>query len=102
MTHVRTPGPHAHLDDVKTGPGGAMTDEVGVITGDLTVATDTLADGRAVVLVQYKDADEWYALTGGPVPVPSGGIEDLHAAVLDRVRAGGGARVPDGSGEASA
>ncbi|MFD3356859.1 hypothetical protein [Streptomyces fradiae] len=96
MTHTSLPGPDAHLDDVKAGPGGAMTDEVGVITGELTVATRPLADGRAVVLVQYKDADEWYTLTGSPVSVAPGGIAQLHAAVLERVRAGGGARVPGG------
>ncbi|NML55511.1 hypothetical protein HHL19_36140 [Streptomyces sp. R302] len=102
MTDSPTPGPDAHLDDVRAGAGGAMTDEVGVITGDLTVATYALMDGRAVVLVQYKDADEWYTLTGNPVPVPPGGVAHLHADVLDRVRAGGGAGVPGGSGEASA
>ncbi|WP_318209575.1 MULTISPECIES: hypothetical protein [unclassified Streptomyces] len=102
MTDTPTPGPDAHLDDVKAGPGGAMTDEVGVITGELTVATGPLTDGQAVVLIQYKGADEWYTLTGSPMPVPPGGLAQLHAAVLDRVRAGGGARVSRGGGEASA
>ncbi|MER5357187.1 hypothetical protein [Streptomyces sp. NPDC002785] len=95
MTDTPTPRPDAHLDHVKAGPGGAMTDEVGVITGDLTVATSPLSDGRAAVLVQYTDADEWYTLTGSPAPVPPGGLTHLHAAVLDRVRQGGGARVPN-------
>ena len=45
-----------------------MTDEVGVITGDLTVRTE-YADGRVTVRVQYKDADEWYAVTGGAAPL---------------------------------
>ena len=39
--------------DITAGPGGIMTDEVGVVTGDLTVH------------VQYKDAAEWYTVTGG-------------------------------------
>ncbi|MHC0430632.1 hypothetical protein ACX6XY_10630 [Streptomyces sp. O3] len=82
------------VDEVTAGPGGAMTDEVGVITGDLTVATATLADGRAVVAVQYTDADEWYLLTGGPAPVPAGGLAELHRDVLELVRKGGGAEVP--------
>ena len=40
-----------------------MTDEVGVVTGDLTLRTE-YADGAVTVRVQYKDADEWYTVTG--------------------------------------
>ncbi|GGN74157.1 hypothetical protein GCM10010112_44000 [Actinoplanes lobatus] len=50
--------------DIVPGPGGVMTDEVGVVTGDLTLRTE-LADGQVTVRVQYKDADEWYTVTGG-------------------------------------
>nr|WP_231626395.1 hypothetical protein [Streptomyces apocyni] len=71
-----------------------MTDEVGVITGDITVATAPLPDGRAVVAVQYTDADEWYLLSGGPVPVPAGGLDELHHEVLELIKKGGGAEVP--------
>jgi hypothetical protein len=50
---------------IVAGPGGVMTDEVGVITGDLTLRTE-LADGGQVTLrVQYREAAEWYAVTGG-------------------------------------
>ena len=67
------------VDRVKAGPGGAMTDEVGVITGDLTVATSLQPDGRAGVAVQYTDADEWYTLTGSPAPLPHPvGLRQLH------------------------
>ncbi|MFD9335315.1 hypothetical protein ACFWBF_13040 [Streptomyces sp. NPDC060028] len=83
-----------HSSQVKAGPGGAMTDEVGVITGDLTVTTTAQPQGLARIDVQYTDADEWYTLTGSPVPVPAGGLADLHARVLDAVRAGGGAEAP--------
>ena len=42
-----------------------MTDEVGVVTGKLTIRTE-VDDALSVVLhVQYKDADEWYVVTGG-------------------------------------
>ena len=50
-------------DDITTGPGGVMTDEVGVVTGDLTVRTELDDDGQVVVKVQYKGADEWYTAT---------------------------------------
>ena len=41
-----------------------MTDEVGVVTGDLTLRTE-YARRQVTLRVQYKDADEWYAVTGG-------------------------------------
>ena len=49
--------------DITAGPGGVMTDEVGVITGELTLRTE-LSGAHVVVRAQYKDADEWYAVTG--------------------------------------
>ncbi|MFE7214519.1 hypothetical protein ACFU93_32160 [Streptomyces sp. NPDC057611] len=82
------------VDDVKAGPGGAMTDEVGVITGELTVATSLLPDGRVGIAIQYTEADEWYTLTGSPVPVPPEGLAALHEQVLERVQRGGGAEAP--------
>ncbi|MFE4413606.1 hypothetical protein [Streptomyces sp. NPDC056821] len=38
-------------------PGSALTDEVGVITGGLTIATSLLPDGRAGIIIQYTDAE---------------------------------------------
>lgn len=32
-------------------PGGAMTDEVGVVTGELTIATTPLPDDRARIAI---------------------------------------------------
>ncbi|NJP99165.1 hypothetical protein [Streptomyces zingiberis] len=86
--------PEQLVAEVKAGPGGAMTDEVGVITGDLTLATRPLPDGRAGLAVQYTDADEWYTLTGSPVPVPGEGLAALHEQVLAGIRHGGGAEAP--------
>ncbi|MFE9404728.1 hypothetical protein ACFYNY_23655 [Streptomyces sp. NPDC006530] len=82
-----TPEPTACDDQVVAGPGGAMTDEVGVITGDLTVRTTRQADNRVAITVQYTGADEWYTLTGSPVAVPDGQLEDYHHRVLDAVQA---------------
>jgi hypothetical protein len=68
--------------DITAGPGGVMTDEVGVITGDLTVRTE-YADGRVTVRVQYKDADEWYAVTGGTAPLADeAAVEAVHTIVV--------------------
>jgi hypothetical protein len=56
--NAHSPQPEQLVSTVQAGPGGAMTDEVGVITGDLTIATRLLADGHAAIAVQYTDADE--------------------------------------------
>jgi hypothetical protein len=73
--------------DIVTGPGGVMTDEAGVVTGELQLET-ALADGKAVLRVRYRDADEWYAVTGGQVPVADAKARDaVHAiavALLNR------------------
>jgi hypothetical protein len=53
--------------DIVAGPGGVMTDEVGVITGELTLRTELDDAGQAILRVQYREADEWYVVTGGRV-----------------------------------
>lgn len=83
-----------YADRVTAGPGGAMTEEVGVVTGDLTVVTTRLPDGRATVRLQYTGAEEWYTLTGSPADVPPDGLEALHLVVVQAVRQGGEAVVP--------
>ncbi|APU44875.1 hypothetical protein BSL84_32420 [Streptomyces sp. TN58] len=80
-------------DDVPAGPGGVMTDEVGIVTGPLTVRTTVAGGGLVRFEVQYKDADEWYTLTGSPRP-GHGAPAALHAAAVAAVRAGGGAVAP--------
>ncbi|MEU7556154.1 hypothetical protein AB0B01_28135 [Streptomyces sp. NPDC044571] len=80
-------------DRVAAGPGGAMTDEVGVITGPVTVRTTVAAGGLVRIEIQYTDAEEWYTLTGSPVP-HHGRPADVHAAALAAVRAGRAAQVP--------
>ncbi|MEU6865462.1 hypothetical protein ABZ924_19700 [Streptomyces sp. NPDC046876] len=84
-------------DHVTAGPGGAMTDEVGVITGPLTVRTTAVAGGLARIDVQYTDAEEWYTLTGSPV-AHGGAPAAVHAAALAAVRAGHAAEAPAGPG----
>jgi hypothetical protein len=68
--------------DITAGPGGVMTDEVGVVTGDITLRT-VLADGQVSLQVQYKDADEWYAVTGARAPLAEpGALDAVHAVAL--------------------
>ena len=62
--------------------GGVMTDEVGVITGDLTLHTE-FTDGTVTVRVQYKDAAEWYVVTGGKAPLKDeADLDAVHAIVV--------------------
>jgi hypothetical protein len=69
--------------DIKPGPGGVMTDEVGVVTGDLTLRTEVDDAGEVVLRVQYKDAAEWYTVTGGKAHlVDPKDIDAVHALAL--------------------
>jgi hypothetical protein len=77
-----------------------MTDEVGVVTGPLTLRSEldpaggvggagNKRDGHQMTLrVQYKDADEWYTVTGGRCTLADAAdLEAVHAiavALLNR------------------
>ncbi|MFI2278437.1 MULTISPECIES: hypothetical protein [Catenuloplanes] len=68
--------------DIVAGPGGVMTDEVGVVTGELTLRSE-LVDGHAVLRVQYKDAEEWYAVTGGKAALKDpADLDAVHAIAV--------------------
>jgi hypothetical protein len=81
------PSPEQRTTDIVAGPGGVMTDEVGVVTGDLTLRSE-LAAGKYVLRVQYKGAEEWYTVTGTQVALPvKRGLDAMHAqavALLNR------------------
>jgi hypothetical protein len=55
--------------DIVAPPGGVMTDEVGVVTGELTLATEVAGDKTVILKVQYKGADEWYKVTDAEIQV---------------------------------
>ncbi|MFI2367764.1 hypothetical protein [Streptomyces sp. NPDC018833] len=79
---------------VYSGRGGVLTEEVGVVTGDLTVHT-TWVDGEASVTVQYTGAADWFTVSGSPAPCPSeAASRDLHDAVIAAVRGPTTATVP--------
>ena len=73
--------------DITAGPGGVMTDEVGVITGELTLRTQ-LRDGQVQLRVQYRDADEWYTVTGGTAaladPAALAAVHAIAVGLLNR------------------
>lgn len=74
--------------DIVAGPGGVMTDEVGVVTGDLTLRTELDDAGQVTLRVQYREADEWYAVTGGRAkladPRDVDAVHTVATALLNR------------------
>ncbi|MCF6469201.1 hypothetical protein FAF44_12470 [Nonomuraea sp. MG754425] len=76
---------------VVAGPGGVMTEEVGVITGEVTVRTVVTGD-QITVRVQYLDADEWYEIEGSPLGGSADPGPGLHEEIVQAVRRG----MPDG------
>jgi len=68
--------------DITAGQGGVMTDEVGVITGDLTLRTELSGD-QVTVRVQYQQADEWYAVTGAKATLKDpADLDAVHAVAV--------------------
>jgi hypothetical protein len=77
-----------------SGHGGALTDEVGVITGELSVHT-TWVEGRADITVQYVGSSDWYTLSGSPViAADEETAREVHQRAVEAVKAGGAARAP--------
>jgi hypothetical protein len=74
--------------DVTAGPGGVMTDEVGVVTGDLTVRTEAADDGGVRALVAYQGALDWYTITDGPTILGSENVDTVHERLVERVTRG--------------
>jgi hypothetical protein len=82
------PPPAPLRTDITAGPGGVMTDEAGVVTGDLTLESVPGPDGSFVVKVQYKDAEEWYCVTGArgtlKDPADLAAVHAVVAGILNR------------------
>ena len=74
--------------DVTAGPGGVMTDEVGVVTGDLTVRTEAADDGNVRPMVAYQGALDWYTITDGPTTLGTEDLDTVHNRVVERVTRG--------------
>jgi hypothetical protein len=69
-------------------PGGVMTDEVGVVTGELELRTACADDGVVSVHVRYAGALDWYTVVGGGVrlhdPRDHDALHSMLVAVLNR------------------
>ncbi|GLZ37579.1 hypothetical protein [Actinokineospora sp. NBRC 105648] len=72
---------------LNAGPG-VMTEEAGVVTGDLELRSTLGPDGVLTAKVRYAGADEWYRLRGGLTkltdPADHGPVHALLVGVLNR------------------
>ncbi|CAA9493759.1 MAG: hypothetical protein AVDCRST_MAG25-3512 [uncultured Rubrobacteraceae bacterium] len=87
-----------YRSNISSTTGGVMTDEAGAVTGELEVRTVAEA-GLLEVSVRYAGAEEWYTVSGSPVPL-SGKEKDpmgLHGRVVARLSSPG--TVVDGNEE---
>jgi len=77
----------SRTSDITAGQGGVMTDEAGVITGEVTLRTELSGD-QVTIRAQYKDADEWYAVTGAKTtlkdPADLDAVHAIAVGILNR------------------
>jgi len=69
---------NSYNSPVVAGQGGVLTEEVGVVTGDLELRTTLSKDGVVTAKVRYAGATEWYRIRGGSCRVAD---DRDHAAV---------------------
>jgi len=81
---------HERRTDFTAPKGGVMTDEVGAITGELTLRTEVDGHGTVSHRIQYKDAEEWYTVTGLPATQPESEAGDAAVDSATAPVAGGG------------
>ncbi len=77
-----------------------MTQEAGAVTGKLEVST--LPEAKLLdVHVRYARAEEWYTVTGSPVPLSGKetDLKELHERIVERLTSPG--LVVDGNEEAA-
>ena len=76
------PSAEQRTSDIVAGPGGVMTDEAGVVTGELTLVSDLHGDSY-VLKVQYRGAAEWYHVTGTKTRLHSkNDLDAMHAQAV--------------------
>ena len=77
-----------YVSPLVAGQGGVMTEEVGVVTGDLELRTTIGTDGVVTAKVRYAGATEWYRVRGGTCRLADArdhaAVHSLLAGVLNR------------------
>ncbi|GAA3015808.1 hypothetical protein GCM10020229_28710 [Kitasatospora albolonga] len=78
---------------IHAGHGGVLTEELGAITGNLTLHT-TWVEGQVKITVQYTGAQDWFTVLGSPLPAADETTaRNLHQAMVEATKAGN-ARAP--------
>jgi hypothetical protein len=75
------PSAEQRTTDIVAGPGGVMTDEAGVVTGELTLQSE-LTRGTYVLRVRYKGAAEWYHVTGTRTKARKDALDAMHGLAV--------------------
>lgn len=71
--------PVSRVSAISTLPGGVMTDEAGVITGQIDLETSLSPAGAVTMRARYTETDEWYAVSGVQVSLHDpADLEALH------------------------
>jgi hypothetical protein len=85
---MTNPDTDSRATDITAGPGGVFTNDVGVITGELTLRSERDSALAVTLRVQYKDADEWYVVRGGTCqlhdPADLDAVHAIAVGLLDR------------------
>lgn len=71
----------------KVADGGIMTDEVGVITGDVELESSLAGSDEAVARCRYDGANEWYVVSDASRVLGSGeDLQGFHEALVRKYR----------------
>ncbi|WP_157063260.1 hypothetical protein [Luteipulveratus mongoliensis] len=65
-------------------PGGIMTDEVGVVTGEVELSSQLTAAGQAVATVRYAGAEEWYVVTDSAGPATEADLPEFQQKAAEK------------------
>lgn len=72
---------------IKVARGGIMTDEVGVITGDVEIESSLSDSGEAAAHCRYDQANEWYVVTDAARALHSGEeLKEFHEELVAKYR----------------
>jgi hypothetical protein len=97
--------PNEMSSPVPSTVGGIITEVVGVVTGDLEVATRPLEAEGIEVTVRYAGTEEWYTVEGSPLKLDNANsltppkFGQLHESVVRHLTTPG--MVVDGNEQAT-
>ncbi|WP_163512433.1 hypothetical protein [Fodinicola acaciae] len=76
------------ISGIEPRDGGVRTDDAGTVTGPMTLRTEVLPDGEAVLYVQPLGYEHWHPVTGGHyhwAEIPAAGSPRLAERCAEQV-----------------